>query len=112
MWVGNKVYFLSDRNGPFSLYAYDVKSKKVETALAATNDIKSASAGPGAIVYEQFGSIGLFDLATGKAKTISVTVPADLPNVRPHYKKLNTRLPPPTSLPAARERCLKPMATF
>jgi tricorn protease len=89
MWVGNKVYFLSDRNGPFSLYAYDVKSKKVETALAATNDIKSASAGPGAIVYEQFGSIGLFDLSTGKAKTIAVTVPADLPNVRPHYKKVD-----------------------
>ncbi len=88
MWVGNKVYFLSDRNGPFSLYAYDVKSKKVETAMPATNDIKSASAGPGAIVYEQFGSLGLFDLATGKAKTISVTVPADLPNVRPHYKKV------------------------
>ena len=30
--------------------------------------IKSASAGPGAIVYEQFGAIHLFDLKSGKAK--------------------------------------------
>ena len=88
MWIGNKVYFLSDRHGPLSLYAYDLKTKKVETALAAASDIKSASAGPGAIVLEQFGSLSLFDPATGKAKTVNVSVPADLPNVRPHFKKV------------------------
>lgn len=88
MWIGDKVYFLSDRNGPFSLYSYDVKSKKVETVLPATADIKSASAGPGAIVYEQFGSLGLFDLAGGKASTVTVNVPSDLPNARQHFKKV------------------------
>ncbi|HSM85067.1 MAG TPA: hypothetical protein VLT16_02890, partial [Candidatus Limnocylindrales bacterium] len=77
MWVGNKVYFLSDRNGPFSLYSYDLKTKKVETVLPENADIKSASAGPGAIVYEQFGSLGLYDLATGKAKTLAIKVAAD-----------------------------------
>jgi tricorn protease len=92
MWVGSKVYFLSDRNGPFSLYSYDVKTRKVDVALAANSDIKSASAGPGAIVYEQFGSLGLFDLATGKAKQISVTVPADLPNARPRFKKVEREI--------------------
>ncbi|HET6934887.1 MAG TPA: PDZ domain-containing protein, partial [Candidatus Angelobacter sp.] len=89
MWVGDKVYFLSDRNGPFSLYYYDLKSKKVEAALPATADIKSASAGPGAIVYEQFGSLGLYDLATGKAHTLTINVPADLPQARPHFKKVD-----------------------
>ncbi|HEY6308420.1 MAG TPA: protease, partial [Candidatus Angelobacter sp.] len=93
MWVGNKVYFLSDRNGPFSLFVYDVNSKKVEQALPGNGeDIKSASAGPGAIVYEQFGSLNLFDLATGKAKPVAVTVPADLPNVRPHFKKVENEI--------------------
>ncbi len=93
MWVGDKVYFLSDRNGPFSLFAYDVKSKKVEQALPGNGaDIKSASAGPGAIVYGQFGSLSLFDLASGKSKTVAVTVPADLPNVRPHFKKLESEI--------------------
>src|SRR5207248_10471455 len=29
MWVGDKLYFLSDRNGPVSLFCYDVGSRKV-----------------------------------------------------------------------------------
>lgn len=93
MWVGNKVYFISDRNGPFSLFAYDPQTKKVEQALPSNGaDIKSASAGPGAIVYEQFGSLNLFDPATGKSKVVAVTVPADLPNVRPHFKKVEREI--------------------
>jgi tricorn protease len=93
MWIGDKVYFLSDRNGPLSLFAYDVKSNKVEPALPSNGpDIKSASAGPGAIVYEQFGSLNLFDLATGKAKPVAVTVPADLPNLRQRFKKVENEI--------------------
>jgi len=101
MWVGGKVYFLSDRNGPFALYSYDPKSKKVEQALASNGaDIKSASAGPGAIVYEQFGSLNLFDPATGKSKAVAVTVPADLPNVRPHFKKVDNEIASATLSPS------------
>ncbi len=93
MWMGEKVYFLSDRNGPFSLFSYDPRSKKVEQALPGNgSDIKSAAAGPGAIVYEQFGSLNLFDPATGKSKAVAVTVPADLPNVRPHFKKVESEI--------------------
>src|ERR1041384_4917343 len=101
MWVGNKVYFLSDRNGPFSLYSYDAKTKKVEQALPSNGaDIKSASAGPGGIIYEQFGSLNLFDPATGKSKAVAVTVPADLPNVRPHFKKVDSEIASATLSPS------------
>jgi tricorn protease len=101
MWVGGKVYFLSDRNGPFTLFSYDAKDKKVEQALASNGaDIKSASAGPGAIVYEQFGSLNLFDPATGKSKAVAVTVPADLPNVRPHFKKVDNEIASATLSPS------------
>jgi tricorn protease len=93
MWVGSKIYFLSDRNGPFSLFAFDLKTKKIEQVLPGNGvDIKSASAGPDAIVYEQFGSLNLFDPATNKSKTIAVTVPADLPNIRPHFKKVENEI--------------------
>ncbi len=86
MWIGNKVYFLSDRDGPVNLYAYDVATKQVSAALSSNGaDIKSASAGPDAIVYEQFGSIHLFDPATGKQNAVSIHVTGDFPAVRPHY---------------------------
>lgn len=86
MWIGNKVYFLSDRDGPVSLYVYDPDTKQVSLALPSNGvDIKSASAGPDAIVYEQFGSIHLFDPATGKQNAVNIQVTGDFPAVRPHY---------------------------
>ena len=30
MWIGDKIYFLSDRNGPMTLFRYDPASKKVD----------------------------------------------------------------------------------
>ncbi|HEU4414429.1 MAG TPA: PDZ domain-containing protein [Candidatus Angelobacter sp.] len=108
MWAGDKIYFLSDRKGPFSLYSYDLKTKKVDAALPGNGvDIKSASAGPGGIVFEQFGSLNLFDPATGKAKNIAVTVPADLPNVRPHFKKVESEIASATLSPSGARAVLE-----
>src|SRR2546423_3299098 len=68
MWVGDTVYFLSDRNGPVTLFAFDTRTRRIAQAIANNGlDIKSASAGPGAIVYEQFGSLHLYDLESGKS---------------------------------------------
>jgi tricorn protease len=93
MWIGDRVYFLSDRDGTFTLYFYDLKSKKVERALPNGQfDIKSATAGPGAIVYEQFGTISLYDLKTGKTKPVDIRVTGDLPEVRPRLERVGTRI--------------------
>jgi tricorn protease len=93
MWLGDQVYFLSDRDGPVNLYVYDTKSNRVNAALASNGvDIKSASAGPDAIVYEQFGSIHLFDPATGKEHTVPIQVSGDFPAVRPHYVKVGDKI--------------------
>ena len=89
MWVGDTVYFLSDRNGPVSLFAYDTKSKQVTEAVKNTGlDFKSASAGPDAIVYEQFGSIHIYDLKSRKTRDVAVRLTGDLPELRPHFRKI------------------------
>jgi tricorn protease len=93
MWVGDKVYFLSDRNGAVTLFAYDTKSKKVSRVIENGGlDLKSAAAGPGAIVYEQFGSLNLYDLKTGKTSPVPVTVRGDMPDVREKYVRVGDRL--------------------
>ena len=93
MWVGTRVYFLSDRSGAVSLFSYDTRSKQVREELKNTGlDVKSASAGPGAIVYEQFGSLNLFDLKSGKSNSVPVTLSGDLAEVRDHTVNVNLRL--------------------
>jgi tricorn protease len=93
MWVGDKVYFLSDRDGAVSLYAYDLGSKKVARVIDNKGlDLKSAGAGPDAIVTEQFGGLNLFDIASGKTTPVPVTVSGDMPEVREHYVPLTENL--------------------
>jgi len=88
VWVGDTVYFLSDRNGPVTIFAYDTKSKQVKQVLENKGlDLKSISAGPEALVYEQFGGIHLLDLKTGKGDRVSIHIAADLPATRPHWEK-------------------------
>jgi tricorn protease len=92
MWVGDVVYFLSDRNGAVSLFAYDTKSKQVSEVIKNDGlDFKSASAGPDAIVIEQFGALKLYDLATHQARTVDVRVEGDFPQVRPHFVKVEPK---------------------
>jgi tricorn protease len=89
MWVGETVYFLSDRAGPVTLFSYDTRSREVKQIVKNDGlDIKDASAGPDAIVYEQFGSLHVFDPKSGEQHTLSVRVDADLAEVRPHYTKI------------------------
>lgn len=93
IWVGDKVYFLSDRDGAVSLFAYDLRSKKVSRAVENSGlDLKSASAGPGAIVYEQFGSLNLYDLRTGTTSRVPITVNGDMPEVRERFKAVGDSL--------------------
>ncbi len=92
MWVGDTVYFLSDRNGPVSLFAYDTKSKQVSEALHSDGlDFKNASAGPDAVVVEQFGAIKLYDPTTHQAKNVPIHVTGDLAAVRPHFTKVDPK---------------------
>jgi tricorn protease len=93
MWIGDKVYFLSDRSGAVSLFVYDLAKKTVSEALPNDGfDFKSASAGPGGIVIEQFGALLLYDTGTGKARRITIGLNGDLAEVRRHFVKVGTRI--------------------
>jgi len=93
VWFGDTVYFLSDRNGPVTLFAYDTKTKAVKQVLANQGlDFKSLSAGPDALVYEQFGGIYIFAPSNGKSTKLDIRISGDLPSTRPHYEKVADRI--------------------
>jgi tricorn protease len=88
MWVGATIYFLSDRLGSTTLFAYDPATKEIHSALPPGEvDIRSASAAADAIVYDRFGSLHLFDLKTHSSRPIQVHVAADLPGTRARIEK-------------------------
>jgi tricorn protease len=92
VWNGTTVYFLSDRNGPVSLFSYDTGTKQVTEVIANQGlDFKTLGAGPGALVYEQFGSLHLYDLATHQEHTVPVTIRGDLPNLAPRLGPVAAR---------------------
>ena len=100
MWAGDRVYFLSDRNGPVTLFSYDTKSQVVREAIPNTGlDFKSASLGPDAIVYEQFGGIFLYDLKSGKTKAVPIRVRGDFPELRPKFVNVAQKLGSPAVSP-------------
>ncbi|MBZ0090569.1 MAG: protease, partial [Thermoanaerobaculia bacterium] len=81
-----RVYFLSDRGGRVELHRFDPAAKGVERVFANDGfDLKNARPGPGAIVFERFGEIGLYDLATGAVTYPKIRVASDLEGIRPRF---------------------------
>lgn len=93
MWVGNTIYFVSDRDFTANLFAYSVDTKKLTKVTNHDDfDVMSASAGPDAVVYEQAGYIHLVDAKTGKEKQLNIEVTGDLPWARPQFKKVDNMI--------------------
>jgi tricorn protease len=93
MWVDDRIFFLSDRNGRVTLFSYDTRNKRVTQAVRNDGmDFKSASAGPGGIVIEQFGQLQLYDLASGRMNPVKISLAGDMPDVRPRLINVGRRL--------------------
>ena len=85
-WIGDTVYFLSDRGGEFNLFSFDRASGELEQ-LTNHNDypIIDAQAGGGVVVYEQAGALHLFDPSTGESSRLKIGVAADLIETRSRF---------------------------
>ncbi len=89
MWVGDTVYFLSDRNGTTNLFSYRPGAKEVTALTRHDNfDVMNASATSDAIVYEQGGDLHLLDLASKQTRPLTIEVTGDFPWARPQLKKV------------------------
>ena len=67
----------------------------------------SASAGPGGIVYEQFGQVHIYDIASGKEHAVNIEIAADLTEVRPHFQNVSRELRNAAHLAHRRARGLR-----
>ena len=89
MWIGNTIYFLSDRNHTVNLFAYRTDTKQVIQLTRHDDfDVMNASSGSDAIVYEQAGYVHLLDTKTSQTRRLNIEVNGDLPWARPQFKKV------------------------
>ena len=88
MWIGETVYFLSDRDGEFNLYSFHTGTRAV-ARLTDHQDfpIQAASAGAGRIAYEQAGWLHLFDPGARASRRLTIGVAADLNETRDRFAK-------------------------
>lgn len=88
MWIGDVIYFRSDRNGEFNIFAYDLKSKSLKQ-LTQHNDfpVQYASSGDGRIIYEQAGYLHILDPKKAKSSRTPIGVTTDLIETRPRFVK-------------------------
>ncbi|MEM9168629.1 MAG: PDZ domain-containing protein [Pseudomonadota bacterium] len=88
MWVGDDVYFVSDREGKvFNLYKYDAAEKTVAKVSNETVwDVRAADAHGETIVYEAGGRLKQLNVASGETAEIVVSINPDLPQLRPQWK--------------------------
>lgn len=85
MWIGRTIYFSSDRDGVSNLYAFDLDSRQTSPLTRhETWDVRWPSDdGTAQIVYELNGELEVYDLAEGRSRRLSITVPSDGLAMRP-----------------------------
>ncbi|UCC47587.1 MAG: PD40 domain-containing protein [Gemmatimonadota bacterium] len=85
MWIGELIYFASDRDGTLNLYSYDpTTDATAQLTRSTTWDVRWPSADEEArIVYELNGELVIYDVSADRSIPISITVPDDGVAMRP-----------------------------
>src|SRR6476469_6330667 len=80
VWVGDSVYFLSDRDGVSNVWSFDTRAKKLAQVTKFTDfDVKTMDASGSTVVFEQAGEIHELDAKSGKEKVVAITAAGDFP---------------------------------
>jgi tricorn protease len=91
VWMGNKVYFLSERDYASNIWSYDLATEAYEQVTFHQQfDCKSLDAGPDAIVYEQGGYLHLLNPENGESRQLEINVKADLNWARDRWVTVNS----------------------
>jgi tricorn protease len=97
-WIGDVIYFRSDRNGEYNVYAFNTRTKAIRV-LTSYDDfpVIDIGAGGGNLIYEQAGYLHLLEPQTKesaaageplwKVKRLHIGVATDLGEARPRFVK-------------------------
>ncbi len=95
MWIGNKVYFASDRTGTLNLYEFDIATKRSKAITSYTDwDVRWPSHSPdGKIVFERNGELHLVETKSNRPpQRLAIQVPDDGLAARPSQMNVGSQV--------------------
>ena len=93
VWVGDAVYFLSDRDGVSNVWAYETKAKRLRQVTKFTDfDVKTIDASGNGVVFEQGGYIHDLDAGSGRDRVVPITAAGDFPWMMPRWEDVSSRV--------------------
>ena len=93
VWVGDTVYFISDRDGVANVWSYDLTTKKLAQVTKFTDfDVKTLDSGAGTVVFEQAGLVHELDPKTGKSHPVNITAAGDFPWMMARWEDVSARM--------------------
>lgn len=84
IWLGDKIYFISDRTSAYNLFVYDIRSKQTKQLTSyLQHGIRWLAAGGGAVAFVRDGRIHLYDPTSNQTRVLEVRVSPDTPELKP-----------------------------
>ncbi|MBE6334493.1 MAG: protease [Bacteroidales bacterium] len=89
MWIGNEIFFISDRDMVMNLFVYNTQTKQIEKVTNFSDyDIKFPSTDGKIIVFEKGGYLYKFDPTTRNSTKINITLNGENPYARTEMKNV------------------------
>ncbi len=86
VWIGDRIYFSSDRQHELDLWAYDLASKQVSRVAHHDGwDVEWPSGDRRRLVYQAGGYVWRFDPKTGEDVRVPIRVVGDFGATLPHF---------------------------
>ncbi len=86
LWLGERLYFTSDRTGTLNLYRYDLATSETVAVTDYTDfDVLFPSRGQGGVIFQKGGRLHVMDAGTEAVRTLSIQLADDRPWLRPSW---------------------------
>ncbi len=93
VYLGELLYFLSDRDGIFNIFEFDRANNSLRQLTHYKDfDVKYLAAGAGLLVFEYAGTIHTLDPVSGINKEVNITVHGDFPWAMSQWKDVKKNI--------------------
>lgn len=87
-WVGDDIFFVSDRNYTLNLFRYEEGKKPTQVTFHKEYDVLWPSSGPDAVVYESAGYLHRYDPAANRTEQLNIFVDGVKQYTQPYHKNV------------------------